>query len=322
MAHPARAAHGAESRRSRRPPRCARQALARLSAPQQPRRHRPAARFQTAVCQRRRRYSLQRRQPSSKGHDTPWIFTSGLRGLTKLDIPVQAKGQPATYTVKLMFAALEGDKPGQRVFDVKLGDKVVLKAFDPATRKGAIVEEFKTSPRRRISSVELIPSYNKGFDNGRCHKPDSEFRDNDRSNHSYESSEMHSNSAHTEHHSSDNLQWLSVSAALVLLIFALDCGRHLGEQEFNPLSSRNITYTEAPMYLERSEASTQKSKRDFAADQRQQELERKWLESMSVNDRTSQLAKQSSSPSAQSSETAKPEFTWNSQPSTSGGLLV
>lgn len=164
-------------------------------------------------------------------------------------------------------------------------------------------------------------SYNKGFDNGRCHKPDSEFRDNDRSNHSYESSEMHSNSAHTEHHSSDNLQWLSVSAALVLLIFALDCGRHLGEQEFNPLSSRNITYTEAPMYLERSEASTQKSKRDFAADQRQQELERKWLESMSVNDRTSQLAKQSSSPSAQSSETAKPEFTWNSQPSTSGAYL-
>ncbi|MCB2080946.1 MAG: PQQ-binding-like beta-propeller repeat protein, partial [Novosphingobium sp.] len=75
------------------------------------------------------------------GHDTPWIFTSGLRGLTKLTIPVQAPGAaPTSYTVRLMFAALEGDKPGQRVFDVKLGEKVVLKAFDPATRQGAVVE--------------------------------------------------------------------------------------------------------------------------------------------------------------------------------------
>jgi hypothetical protein len=57
-----------------------------------------------------------------------------------------------------MFAALEGDKPGQRVFDVKLGDKVVLKAFDPATRKGAIVEEFQNIPATENLTVELIPA--------------------------------------------------------------------------------------------------------------------------------------------------------------------
>lgn len=104
-------------------------------------------------------YSFNEDSHVVKGHDTPWIFTSGLRGLTKLDIPVLAKGQPpATYTVKLMFAALEGDKPGQRVFDVKLGDKVVLKAFDPATRKGAIVEEFQNIPATENLAVELIPA--------------------------------------------------------------------------------------------------------------------------------------------------------------------
>jgi outer membrane protein assembly factor BamB len=112
-------------------------------------------------------YSFNEDSHVVQGHDTPWIFTSGLRGLTKLDIPVLAKGQPpATYTVKLMFAALEGEKPGQRLFDVKLGDKVVLKAFDPATRKGAIVEEFTNIPATDNLVVELIPSAGEPVLNG------------------------------------------------------------------------------------------------------------------------------------------------------------
>jgi hypothetical protein len=56
-----------------------------------------------------------------------------------------------------MFAALEGDAPGKRVFDVKLGDKVVLKAFDPATRKGAAIEVFEHVPASELLTVELIP---------------------------------------------------------------------------------------------------------------------------------------------------------------------
>ena len=63
-----------------------------------------------------------------------------------------------TYTVKLMFAALPDDKPGQRVFDVKLGGKVVLKAFDPATRKGAIVEQFENIPVTDNLVLELVPA--------------------------------------------------------------------------------------------------------------------------------------------------------------------
>jgi outer membrane protein assembly factor BamB len=90
-----------------------------------------------------------------EGHDTPWIFASGLRGLTKLEIPVQAQNaSPTSYTVKLMFAELEGKKC---VFDVKLGGKLVLKAFDPATRKGAAVEVFENVPASELLTVELIP---------------------------------------------------------------------------------------------------------------------------------------------------------------------
>jgi len=104
-------------------------------------------------------YALNAESFEIAGHDTPWIFASGLKGLTKLEIPVQAKNAaPATYTVKLMFAALEGDVAGKRVFDVKLGDKVVLKAFDPATRKGAAVEVFEKVPASELLTVELIPS--------------------------------------------------------------------------------------------------------------------------------------------------------------------
>ena len=56
-----------------------------------------------------------------------------------------------------MFAAAEGDVAGKRVFDVKLGDKVVLKAFDPATRKGAAVEVFENVPASELLTIELIP---------------------------------------------------------------------------------------------------------------------------------------------------------------------
>lgn len=104
-------------------------------------------------------YSYNEESRPVSGHDTPWIFTSGLQSLTRLDIPVQAgDAAPTTYTVRLMFAALEGDTPGQRVFDVKLGGKVVLKAFDPATRQGAVVEEFANIPASGILTVELTPA--------------------------------------------------------------------------------------------------------------------------------------------------------------------
>jgi len=94
----------------------------------------------------------------------PWLFTSGYQGLLRCNLPLidDSTGQePGIYTVHLGFKALPGDKPGQRIFDVKLGDKVVLKNFDVATAAGrankAIVKEFKGIRVENILALELVP---------------------------------------------------------------------------------------------------------------------------------------------------------------------
>jgi outer membrane protein assembly factor BamB len=92
--------------------------------------------------------------------ETPWVFSSGLRGLTRCELPLISKGQsPETYTVRLYFAALENDKPGQRVFDVKLQDQTVLKDFDVVAAAGgtkmAHVAEFTAIPVTGSLVVEL-----------------------------------------------------------------------------------------------------------------------------------------------------------------------
>ena len=93
--------------------------------------------------------------------DTPWIFASGLRGVKHCELPLLGESdKPETYTVKLYFAAMENDKPGQRVFDVKLQDNTVLKGLDVAAAAGgskrAHVVEFKDIPVTRNLVVEFI----------------------------------------------------------------------------------------------------------------------------------------------------------------------
>ena len=92
------------------------------------------------------------------GTDTPWVFTSGARGLTRAEVPLIGKGQPAaTYTVRLYFAAAEND--GRRIFDIKLQGNVVAKDFDPAVKAGganrAFVAEFHEIPVTENLLLEL-----------------------------------------------------------------------------------------------------------------------------------------------------------------------
>ncbi|HEY2572939.1 MAG TPA: PQQ-binding-like beta-propeller repeat protein [Verrucomicrobiaceae bacterium] len=94
--------------------------------------------------------------------DTPWVFSSGLRGMKRCEIPLISEGQePETYTVRLFFAGLDNDAPGQRVFDVKLQDKTVLKDFDTVTSTGgarkAHVAQFTEIPVTTSLVIELIP---------------------------------------------------------------------------------------------------------------------------------------------------------------------
>jgi outer membrane protein assembly factor BamB len=92
--------------------------------------------------------------------DTPWVFTSGARGLTHAEIPLIAKGQPAaTYTVRLYFSALENDQPGQRVFDIRLQGKTVATGFDPVAKAGGVkracMAEFRNIAVTENLTLEL-----------------------------------------------------------------------------------------------------------------------------------------------------------------------
>jgi hypothetical protein len=93
-------------------------------------------------------FSVNETSHSIANTDTPWIFTSGARGLSRAEIPLIGKDQPpATYTVRLYFSAPENDQPGQRVFDILLQGKPVAKGFDPTAKAGgtsrASVSEFR-----------------------------------------------------------------------------------------------------------------------------------------------------------------------------------
>jgi hypothetical protein len=107
-------------------------------------------------------YSFNEKSYEVTGADVPWIFSSGLRGMTHCEVPLLSKGQdPDTYTVRLYFAALEGDKPGQRVFDVKVQGQTVLKGFDVAAQTGgtkkAYMAEFKNIDVVDSLMIDLVP---------------------------------------------------------------------------------------------------------------------------------------------------------------------
>lgn len=109
------------------------------------------------------------RGTSIVGTDKPWLFTSGCRGLLRCELPLidDGAGQGGgvylwhSYTVRLGFKACQGDKPGQRVFDVKLGDKVVLRNFDILRTAGksnkAVVKKFKGVRVKNNLVLELVP---------------------------------------------------------------------------------------------------------------------------------------------------------------------
>jgi len=99
------------------------------------------------------------------GTDKPWVFTSGLKGVTKFSVPLLEKDAMAKYTVRLGFTPLPGDQVGSRVFDVKLQGKTVLENFDVAKAAAAgavVVREIKGVAVTGNLLVELTPPGLKG----------------------------------------------------------------------------------------------------------------------------------------------------------------
>ena len=85
-----------------------------------------------------------------EGTDKPWLFTSGCVGLTRCEVPLIDDiwgDKPGVYTVRLGFSALANDRSGQRMFDVSLQGKPVLKDFDIIKEAGnankSVIKEFR-----------------------------------------------------------------------------------------------------------------------------------------------------------------------------------
>jgi len=103
-----------------------------------------------------------------QGTNSPWLYASGCRGLRSatLDILLERPSnlperQDESHTVRLHFAELENLEPGQRVFDVKLQDGVVLEGLDIVKETGAantaLVKEFKGIRAGSTIKLELVP---------------------------------------------------------------------------------------------------------------------------------------------------------------------
>ncbi len=68
---------------------------------------------------------------------TPSVFATAKRGLKRCILPVTTPADgKGVYTVRLGFSAPPGDEPGQRVFDVRLNGRTVLRDFDIVTEAG------------------------------------------------------------------------------------------------------------------------------------------------------------------------------------------
>ena len=96
------------------------------------------------------------------GTPMPWLFASYARGLTRCAIPLLGKGDGlSVYTVRLGFADPENDRPGIRVFDIKLQGRTVLAQFDVVAAAGgrdkAVFREFSGIEVADQLVIELEP---------------------------------------------------------------------------------------------------------------------------------------------------------------------
>ena len=89
--------------------------------------------------------------------DTPWLYTSGGRGLSRFELPLLGKGDPpAKYTVKLHFASLDVDRSGP--FDLRLQGEMVAQNVDverDSQPKTATIKEYRDVSVDQALVVEM-----------------------------------------------------------------------------------------------------------------------------------------------------------------------
>ena len=95
------------------------------------------------------------------GTNKPWLYTSGLKGLTKIKVPLLEKGQKGKYTVNLGFAKLPEDIEGSRIFDIKIQGETVHESLDIAKVAGdfekVVIHKFNGVDVLENLEIELVP---------------------------------------------------------------------------------------------------------------------------------------------------------------------
>lgn len=108
-------------------------------------------------------YSLDEDIQIINAKENNWLYRHGYCSNKPLSFKLIDKGQPAgTYTVKLYFSEPEKFKAGDRVFDIYLQKKTVLKDFDIVKEAGSagkpVVKEFKGIKVSDNINIEMKPS--------------------------------------------------------------------------------------------------------------------------------------------------------------------
>ncbi|MCA9072651.1 MAG: hypothetical protein KDA84_27200, partial [Planctomycetaceae bacterium] len=99
--------------------------------------------------------NLGEKSTSIAGTQTPWLFTSYAKGFKKCTLPLLGeKDEPATYTVRLYFAA--SGKSAERKLDIKLQDKTVAEGVTVTDK--ATIQEFKDIAVEKDLTIELVPT--------------------------------------------------------------------------------------------------------------------------------------------------------------------
>ena len=98
-----------------------------------------------------------------RGKGLKWVAASGCKGLRSLTVTLAPGAQDVkTCTVRLHFCELEDVKPGERLFDVALQGKTVLRRFDVAKEAGGrfrtLVREFRGIAVKHDLTVHLTPA--------------------------------------------------------------------------------------------------------------------------------------------------------------------
>lgn len=96
------------------------------------------------------------------GTDRPWIYASGCLGPMRITVNTSKMPAGTRYRVRLHFAEMEDVRPGERVFQVSIGDRTVLRDFDivkgSGKRYAALVKEFDIDRAAGSLEFQLVPA--------------------------------------------------------------------------------------------------------------------------------------------------------------------